>query len=61
MDANNKLRRQVSRLYATGVDPYNTADSIRVSEQLTLDFVEWVRSPQGEPVENPALMRRQAD
>jgi len=61
MDANNKLRRQVSSLYSTGGDPYNTADSVRVSEQLTLDFVEWVRSPQQEPVQNPALRRRQAD
>lgn len=60
MDPRDKLRRQVSRLYNTGVDPYNTADSIRVSRELSQDFVEWVRSLPETTGENP-LMRRQAD
>lgn len=61
MDSRDKLSRQVSRLYNTGGDPYNTADSIRVSRELSQDFVEWVRSLPETTGETPSLMRRQAD
>jgi hypothetical protein len=60
-DPQDKLRREVSRLYTTGGDPYNTADTVRISRQLALDFVEWLGcQPPGE-MEQGGLMRRQAD
>lgn len=61
MSANEKLRRQVSCLFERGVDPYNTADSIRVSAELAADFVNWASSPQQLPAAEGALFRRQAE
>jgi hypothetical protein len=59
MTPEDKLRREVSRLYSTGGDPYNTADTIRIDRQLTLDFVEWLQTPTAEV--DCSLLRRQAD
>lgn len=42
MDSQQRLRRQASCEFEPGVDPYNTADTVRVSRQLVADFVAWV-------------------
>ena len=54
--AQERLRRQASSLYSAGCDPYNTADSIRVSRELASDFLTWLEPSQ----ELPQLLRRQA-
>lgn len=61
MSANEKLRRQVSCLFERGVDPYNTADSVRVSMELAADFVTWATAPQQLPAAEGALFRTQAE
>lgn len=45
MTAQNRLRRQVSCLFERGWDPYNTADTIRVSLEASEDFVRWASQP----------------
>jgi hypothetical protein len=65
-----RLRRQASCLFAPGVDPYNTADTVKLSRQLVADFVAWVAGDlpplsQGsvckELDSQVGLLRRQAD
>jgi hypothetical protein len=45
MTAQERLRRQTSSLLKPGLDPYNTADSIRISRELAQDFLVWVTDP----------------
>jgi hypothetical protein len=45
LTAQELMRRQTSSLFERGVDPYNTADTIRVSLELAVDFAIWVSSP----------------
>jgi len=40
-DAKEILRRKVSQSHEPGADPYNTADTIRISQQLSADLVDW--------------------
>jgi len=62
MSAQEKLRRQVSCLFERGVDPYNTADSIRVSAELSADFVTWAGDgPQQLPAGDGHLRTTQAE
>ena len=61
MSAQQRLRNHTSLLFERGVDPYNTADSIRVSAELASDFLVWATEPVPQPAPLPNLMRRQAD
>lgn len=38
------LKRKISQDFEPGIDPYNTADTVRVSQRLTADFVAWTRA-----------------
>jgi len=44
-DAKEILRRKVSQSHEPGADPYNTADTIRVSQQLSTEFINWSSLP----------------
>lgn len=62
MSAHDRLRRQTSCLFEPGMDPYNTADTVRVSHELSTDFVAWVSTPAPDGLEGDGhLRRRQAD
>jgi len=44
-DSVRNLRRDASQSFEPGVDPYNTADVIKVNRQLSADFVRWAGLP----------------
>lgn len=62
MTAKEQLRRQTSQLFEAGADPYNTADTVKVSLELVDDFVSWLTADAPDELAGDGHLRsRQAE
>lgn len=62
MNAQERLRRQVSQLAEPGRDPYNSADRIQLELSQAPDFVQWLaEAPPADAAGDGHLRVRQAE